>query len=151
MDYDDATDGNTTSGDLDADLTSILPYIQWQPNDIHQRLVAMLGYGKGDAELSTDDEDDEATEVDIDMQMIALGLSEATSTAPYKRSELVVESQRLCRGTWNPKPMKRPTSPAVDRRLPTPARRHTRPPSPEQASTTGAQFTPELGVGPTLG
>ncbi len=81
VDYDDATD--EAQGDLEADLTSILPYIQWQPNDT-TTAWAMLGYGEGDAELSTDG-DDETTEVDIDMQMIALGISGDLTT--YKRSE----------------------------------------------------------------
>ncbi len=81
VDYDDATD--EAQGDLDADLTSILPYIQWQPNDA-TTAWAMLGYGEGDAELSTDGEA-ETTEVDIDMQMIALGVSGDLTT--YKRSE----------------------------------------------------------------
>ncbi len=81
VDYDDATD--EAQGDLDADLTSILPYIQWQANDT-TTAWAMLGYGEGDAELSTDGEA-ETTEVDIDMQMIALGISGDLTT--YKRSE----------------------------------------------------------------
>ncbi len=81
VDYDDATD--EAQGDLEADLTSILPYIQWQANDT-TTAWAMLGYGEGDAELSTDG-DDETTEVDIDMQMIALGISGDLTT--YKRSE----------------------------------------------------------------
>ncbi len=81
IDYDDQADD--IQGDLDADLTSILPYIQWQPTDTTNAWV-VLGYGEGDAELSTDG-DDETTDVDIEMQMIAAGVSGDLTT--YKRSE----------------------------------------------------------------
>ncbi len=81
IDYDDTTDG--AKGDLETDLTSILPYIQWQPTDTTNAWV-VLGYGEGDAELSTDG-DAETTDVDIEMQMIALGISGDLTT--YKRSE----------------------------------------------------------------
>ncbi len=81
IDYDDQADG--IQGDLQADLTSILPYIQWQPNDTTNAWV-VLGYGEGDAELATDG-DAETTDVDIEMQMIALGISGDLTT--YKRSE----------------------------------------------------------------
>ncbi len=81
IDYDDQADG--IQGDLQADLTSILPYIQWQPNDATNAWV-VLGYGEGDAELATDG-DAETTEVDIEMQMIAAGVSGDLTT--WKRSE----------------------------------------------------------------
>ena len=81
MDYDDQADD--IQGDLEADLTSILPYIQWQPTDTTNAWV-VLGYGEGDAELSTDG-DDQTTDVDIEMQMIAAGVSGDLTT--YKRSE----------------------------------------------------------------
>ena len=81
IDYDDQADD--IQGDLDADLTSILPYIQWQPNDTTNAWV-VLGYGEGEAELATDG-DAETTEVDIEMQMIAAGISGDLTT--WKRSE----------------------------------------------------------------
>ncbi len=81
IDYDDQADD--IQGDLDADLTSILPYIQWQPTDTSNAWV-VLGYGEGDAELATDG-DAETTDVDIEMQMIAAGVSGDLTT--YKRSE----------------------------------------------------------------
>ncbi len=81
IDYDDQADD--IQGDLDADLTSILPYIQWQPNDATNAWV-VLGYGEGEAELATDG-DAETTDVDIEMQMIAAGVSGDLTT--YKRSE----------------------------------------------------------------
>ena len=84
IDYaDTSADNADIQGDLEADLTSILPYLQWQPTDTTNAWV-VLGYGEGDAELATD-EDAETTEVDIEMQMLALGLSGDLTT--LKRSE----------------------------------------------------------------
>ncbi len=85
VDYDEVTDGNTTAGDLEAEMTSILPYIQWQPGESTNAWL-LLGYGKGDAELSVDG-DDEATDVDIDMQMLAFGLRGDLDRA-FSRTEL---------------------------------------------------------------
>ena len=92
VDYNDTTD--EAQGDLDADLTSILPYIQWQPNDTTTAWV-VLGYGEGDAELATDG-DDQTTEVDIEMQMIAAGVSGDLTTGQrsqwsWKASAFAVE------------------------------------------------------------
>ncbi len=140
VDYDDATD--EAQGDLDADLTSILPYIQWQPNDT-TTAWAMLGYGEGDAELSTDGEA-ETTEVDIDMQMIALGLSGDLTT--YKRSEwswkasaFAVELESEADEATD-----LPAVTADSQRL----RAAIQGRVPGQASATGTQFTPnwELGL-----
>ena len=74
----DYKDGREDSkGDLDADLTSVLPYIQWQPTE-HIDAWAALGYGTGDAELATDGEgeggEDDAIETDIEMRMAAFGV-----------------------------------------------------------------------------
>ncbi len=140
VDYDDATD--EAQGDLDADLTSILPYIQWQANDT-TTAWAMLGYGEGDAELSTDGEA-ETTEVDIDMQMIALGLSGDLTT--YKRSEwswkasaFAVELKSEADDASD-----LPAVTADSQRL----RAAIQGRVPGEASATGAQFTPnwELGL-----
>ncbi len=140
VDYDDATD--EAQGDLEADLTSILPYIQWQANDT-TTAWAMLGYGEGDAELSTDDEA-ETTEVDIDMQMIALGISGDLTT--YKRSEWSWKASAFA-VELESEADEATDLPAVDanaQRL----RAAIQGRVPGQASTTGAQFTPnwELGL-----
>ncbi len=81
IDYNAAADGN--AGDLDADLTSVLPYIQWQPNDA-TNAWAMLGYGEGDAELS---DASGAIDVDIGMQMFAFGAHGDLNRA-FARTEL---------------------------------------------------------------
>ena len=81
IDYTDAADGN--AGDLEADLTSVLPYIQWQPNDA-TNAWAMLGYGRGDAELS---DASSAIDVDIGMQMFAFGARGDLNRA-FARTEL---------------------------------------------------------------
>ena len=81
VDYADTSADNAGEGDLEADLTSILPYIQWQPTDTTNAWV-VLGYGEGDAEL-TDDRG--PTEVDIEMQMLAAGVSGDLTT--YNRTE----------------------------------------------------------------
>ncbi len=140
VDYDDATD--EAQGDLDADLTSILPYIQWQPNDT-TTAWAMLGYGEGDAELSTDGEA-ETTEVDIDMQMIALGISGDLTT--YKRSEWSWKASAFAIELES-EADEATDLPAVDanaQRL----RAAIQGRIPGEASATGTQFTPnwELGL-----
>ncbi len=140
VDYDDATD--EAQGDLDADLTSILPYIQWQPNDT-TTAWAMLGYGEGDAELSTDGEA-ETTEVDIDMQMIALGISGDLTT--YKRSEWSWKASAFA-VELESEADEATDLPAVDanaQRL----RAAIQGRVPGEASATGTQFTPnwELGL-----
>ncbi len=81
IDYNAAADGN--AGDLDADLTSVLPYIQWQPNAA-TNAWAMLGYGEGDAELS---DASGAIDVDIGMQMFAFGAHGDLNRA-FARTEL---------------------------------------------------------------
>ncbi len=140
VDYDDATD--EAQGDLDADLTSILPYIQWQANDT-TTAWAMLGYGEGDAELATDG-DDETTDVDIEMQMIALGVSGDLTT--YKRSEWSWKASAFA-VELESEADEATDLPAVDanaQRL----RAAIQGRVPGQTSATGTQFTPnwELGL-----
>ena len=143
IDYDDQADD--IQGDLQADLTSILPYIQWQPNDATNAWV-VLGYGEGEAELATDG-DDETTDVDIEMQMIAAGVSGDLTT--YKRSEwswkasaFAVELESEADEASRPA--------GSNRRLPTPAPCHARPRT-GNALPKRRPIHPELGTRPALG
>ena len=140
IDYDDQADD--IQGDLEADLTSVLPYIQWQPTDTTNAWI-VLGYGEGDAELSTDG-DDQTTDVDIEMQMIAAGVSGDLTT--YKRSEWSWKASAFAVELESDKNEEAdlPAVTADSQRL----RAAIQGRVPGQASATGAQFTPnwELGL-----
>ena len=69
VDYTDALDDST--GNLDAELTSVLPYMRYT-TDGGLGVWGLLGYGTGDARLRTDDGDPIAT--DIEMRLAAAGV-----------------------------------------------------------------------------
>ena len=69
VDYTDALDDST--GNLDAELTSVLPYMRYT-TDSGLGVWGLLGYGTGDATLRTDDGDPIAT--DIEMRLAAAGV-----------------------------------------------------------------------------
>ena len=70
VDYDDSAIGGGGKGKLEAELTSVLPYVHWQTLGGLEAWVA-LGYGSGDAKLR---DGGGTTATDITMQMAAFGV-----------------------------------------------------------------------------
>ena len=93
VDYTDALDGN--AGNLDAELTSVLPYMRWT-TDSGLGVWGLLGYGQGDATLNEDGRD--PTETDIEMRLAAGGVrgnswSQSRTEVSWKASAFAVEME----------------------------------------------------------
>ena len=95
VDYTDNNANNNSTGNLDAELTSVLPYMRWT-TDGGLGVWGLLGYGQGDATLNEDGRD--PTETDIEMLLAAAGLrgnswSLSRTEVSWKASAFAVEME----------------------------------------------------------
>ncbi len=88
----DFSSAEIADGEVETELTSILPYVQWKPH-AGLSLWGLAGYGLGESEIT---DSGESTKTDVEMQMAALGTrgklwSGGRADVALKASALTVE------------------------------------------------------------
>ena len=111
VDYTDNNANNNSTGNLDAELTSVLPYMQWTTAS-GLETWGLLGYGQGDATLR---EDGDPTETDIEMRLAAGGVRGALWSLQH--SELAWKASAFAVGMESESVAELPSVNAASQRL----------------------------------